>query len=168
MRLRSVRFGAETHALTLADAEEVENLRRIDPAAALSLARRKARRVIADGERVTVALQMTDAVPPDLARAVQVLSGKNTMSNTIRVGDADIVADARLVTEILSLRGQVAALSSLQPSRTATIDSAQIAANAREALRAQEARNNNPETPQGRYRQSLANAWRNPPAGAHG
>ena len=92
----------------------------------------------------------------------------NTMTK-ITIGDREHYVDTNVAREIETLRGANAALTAIaqgavQPPATQPVVDALTASKlaAREALLAQQAQNNDLATPQGRYRQYLQNAHRNP------
>lgn len=152
MRLKAMRFGDENFAVTFSDAEEIENLRRTDPAAALALARRKDHRDSGRGFSLYVPLHLTDAVSPDQARMAQLAAGALNMA-TVTIGDQQIEADPRVAAELGRLRAAAAVRDALPLADRLRLD-------ARDAILAQQAANRDPNTPRGAYAEWLSNAWR--------
>jgi hypothetical protein len=173
-----LRFGDEEFWLDAGDAAEVQRLCATDRQAGLSLARRQAHRA-----SITVPMMLMDAAPPapvrplrDAAPSPSPVHPPRTTPMTpmtkIRVGDREHYVDAAVAREIETLRGANTALSAIaagnlqpvaahSPAGQPVVDAftaSKIAA--RDALRAQEARNNDPATPQGAYREYLRNAHR--------
>ena len=85
--------------------------------------------------------------------------------NIVTIGDRDIEVDDAVAAELGRLRAEAAIRDAARP---VVVDGVRLLSDAREALMAQQARNNDPSTAQGAYRERLRNAYRNPPVGAHG
>jgi hypothetical protein len=166
-----LRLGNEEFWLDVGDAAEVKLLCVTDRQAALTLARRRARKA-----SVTVPMMMMDGAPTAAAQPLRDAAPSPPQSQTtrtttmnpmvkIRIGDAERYVDANVAREIETLRGENAALKAMrdgavQPVAAQPVTDALTASRlaARDALRAQEARNNDPSTAQGQYRQYLRNA----------
>ncbi|WP_165943288.1 DUF2213 domain-containing protein [Roseicella aquatilis] len=93
-----------------------------------------------------------------LGDARQSLGEKAMSDTTIRIGDADIPADPRIVAEIERLRQAAAARSSLSVAD-------QLRADARDALLADQAARRDPSTARGAYIAHLETAYRGVEAG---
>ncbi|TDH58827.1 hypothetical protein E2C06_30635 [Dankookia rubra] len=168
----SLRLGDEEFWLDAADAAEVKRLCAFDRQAGLALARRTAHRA-----SITVPMMM-DAAPPAPAQPLRnaapspppVVQGPISMSTKpthtkTAVGDETLYADARVVAELERLRGENAALKAMRdgaiqpPAAQPVVDALTSSRLAyRDALRADEARRNDPSTPYGAYREYLQNA----------
>ncbi|MCB4825490.1 hypothetical protein [Roseicella aerolata] len=178
MTMRSiVRFGAEVFTVDADTADRIAALRLTDAGAALALARRShTPGAVPSGGAVRVGLTLTDAFSPELAAGMHAMSTHSNAMKKVRLADGqEVYADfraadeiARLQRENQSLKGQNDALSAhlrgevripaAQPVQAT--DAASLRLAARDAARAEEARRNDPSTPQGQYRQRLANAYR--------
>ncbi|MBK1661775.1 hypothetical protein [Paracraurococcus ruber] len=161
--MNAMRIGFEEFWLDAATTDRIQRLLVTDHPAALALARRSARQA-----SVRIPMMLMDAAPTPAATVPSPspprTSPMTTMSK-IRVGDADHFVPDAVAREILGLRGQVAALGAMARGEVGQVaprpvaDAATIALAARDAVRADEARRNDPATPSGAYRAWLSSAW---------
>lgn len=169
-----LRFDNEEFWLDATDAAEVQRLCATDHEAGLSLARRRAHRAavhvpmtMMDGAPVTMPTLLRDVAPSPPPVHSPRTTTMSTMSK-VTIGDRDHYVDPAVYREIESLRGENAALRAMRdgavlPATAQPVVDAFTASKlaAREAMLAQQARNNDPSTPQGQYREYLQNAHRN-------
>jgi hypothetical protein len=172
-----LRLGDEEFWLSPSDADEVRRLCAFDRQAGLALARRVARKA-----SVTVRMMAMDAAPaptPSPPPVAPQPEGSIPMSTKpihtkTAVGDKTLYADARVVAELERLRGENAALKAMRdgavqpPATQPVMDALTVSRLAyRDHLCAEEARNNDPSTAQGAYREYLRTAHLRP-AGSRG
>lgn len=150
MRLEVLDLGGRRFAVPLGEIDALRALYRTDPAAAIARARAASAGPMQDGQTLHVPAFLCDALPPHLAAMaarVQSELGHPAVNDTIRIGDADVAADPRIVAEFQRLQAQL---------------SDALTASAGAALIADAARRRAPGTARGDYIRRMERAYLNP------